>query len=64
MFQNWKVEINYIEQNKSMPVFFVYVAKPFNYLLCVSPLIYIQNLSVGLALFRQTSIISFWNLKM
>ena len=35
----------YIKRNKTMPVFFLYVSKPFNYFLGVSPLIYFQNFS-------------------
>lgn len=39
------IEIDYIKRNKSMTVLLLYVAKPFNYLLCVSSLIYVQKFS-------------------
>ena len=37
----WSIKINYIKRNKGMPRFLLNVAKPFNYILCVSPLVYI-----------------------
>ena len=39
------IEIDYIKRNKSMTVLLLYVPKPFNYLLCVNSLIYVQKFS-------------------